>query len=95
MNGYVIWVSTVWLGSDMAFGDGTPLIFETMAFDQTARAKRDAWYQEHGMVASPETDTWAHDQECDRWSTEQEALDGHWHVVEAIKAGTWHEDRED
>ena len=29
-NGY--WVSTVWLGLDHAFGDGPPLIFETMVF---------------------------------------------------------------
>lgn len=27
------WVSTVWLGLNHAFGDGPPLIFETMVFD--------------------------------------------------------------
>lgn len=26
------WVSTVWLGLDHSFGDGPPLIFETMVF---------------------------------------------------------------
>ena len=26
------WVSTVWLGSDHQFGEGEPLIFETMVF---------------------------------------------------------------
>jgi len=26
------WVSTVWIGIDHQFGDGTPLIFETMVF---------------------------------------------------------------
>lgn len=28
------WVSTVWLGIDYQFGDGPPLIFETMVFPQ-------------------------------------------------------------
>lgn len=28
-------VSTVWLGVDYQFGDGPPLIFETMVFDAT------------------------------------------------------------
>jgi hypothetical protein len=27
------WVSTVWLGIDMGFRGGTPIIFETMVFD--------------------------------------------------------------
>lgn len=27
-----IWISTVWLGLDHQYGDGPPLIFETMAF---------------------------------------------------------------
>lgn len=27
-----LWVSTVWLGIDHAFGDGPPIIFETMIF---------------------------------------------------------------
>lgn len=26
------WISTVWLGLDHSFGDGPPLIFETMVF---------------------------------------------------------------
>ena len=26
------WVSTVWLGSDHQFGEGEPLVFETMVF---------------------------------------------------------------
>jgi hypothetical protein len=30
------WVSTVFLGLDHSFGDGAPLVFETMVFD-TAR----------------------------------------------------------
>lgn len=27
-----IWISTVWLGMDHSFGEGKPLIYETMAF---------------------------------------------------------------
>ncbi|MDD5199248.1 MAG: hypothetical protein PHC88_05540 [Terrimicrobiaceae bacterium] len=30
-NGY--WVSTVWIGINYRYGDGPPLIFETMVFD--------------------------------------------------------------
>jgi hypothetical protein len=30
------WVSTVFLGLDHQFGDGPPLLFETMVFDNTA-----------------------------------------------------------
>lgn len=30
------WVSTVWLGLDHSFGDGPPLIFETMVFENRA-----------------------------------------------------------
>lgn len=29
-----VWISTVWLGIDHQFGDGPPLIFETMVFDE-------------------------------------------------------------
>lgn len=28
------WISTVWLGLDHQFGDGPPLIFETMVFEK-------------------------------------------------------------
>ncbi len=28
------WISTVWLGLDHQFGDGAPLIFETMVFEK-------------------------------------------------------------
>jgi len=32
INGFLI--STVWIGLDHQFGDGPPLVFETMVFDQ-------------------------------------------------------------
>lgn len=51
-----IWLSTVWLGLDHQYGDGEPLIFETMQFDdgeagdcerystiEEAQAGHDAW----------------------------------------------------
>jgi hypothetical protein len=50
------WVSTVWLGLDLSFGEGRPLIFETMVFPS-----------EHDM----------RDLDCDRYSTEAEAIAGH------------------
>lgn len=45
------YVSTVWIGLDHNYGEGPPLIFETMVF--------------------PACD------ECERWSTEREAIEGH------------------
>jgi hypothetical protein len=38
-----IWVSTVWLGLDHSFGDGPPLIFETMVYDEEGKF---GWHQE-------------------------------------------------
>lgn len=55
------WVSTVWLGLDHSFGDGPPLIFETMVFES----------QDH-----------LSDLDCNRYSTEAEALAGHAAMVE-------------
>ena len=50
------WVSTVWLGLNHRFGEGPPLIFETMVF----LARGDG-----GEL------------DCDRYSTEAEAVAGH------------------
>lgn len=55
------WVSTVWMGLNHQYGDGPPLIFETMVF-----ASKD----DMG------------DLDCERYSTEQEALAGHAAMVE-------------
>jgi hypothetical protein len=54
-------VSTVWLGLNHRFGDGTPLIFETMVFG--------------GKM----------DQECNRYSNEQDAIRGHQEMVNKVK----------
>jgi hypothetical protein len=56
------WVSTVWLGLDHSFGEGPPLIFETMVF--------------------PSKDGPLNELDCDRYSTEAEALAGHAAMVE-------------
>lgn len=54
-------VSTVWLGLNHQWGDGPPLIFETMVFGG------------------------ALDQECYRYSTEEEAKAGHAAMVQRVK----------
>lgn len=54
------WVSTVWLGLNHQFGNGPPLIFETMVFLP----------READVGLGEELD-------CDRYSTEAEALAGH------------------
>ena len=54
-------VSTVWLGLNHRFGEGPPLIFETMVF------------------ASKEDFA---DLECERYTTEEEAIVGHQRIVE-------------
>jgi hypothetical protein len=55
------YVSTVFLGLDHSFGEGPPLIFETMVFG--------------GEL----------DQEQDRYSTWDEAVEGHNRMVERVK----------
>jgi hypothetical protein len=56
-------ISTVYLGLNHQFGDGPPLIFETMIMD------------------GPFSDQmW-------RWSTEQQARNGHKAILEALRAG--------
>jgi hypothetical protein len=58
-SGY--WVSTVHLGLDHQFGEGPPLIFETMVFPCDADGKPTSWCE----------------LDSDRYSTEEEALAGH------------------
>ena len=56
-------VSTVFLGINHNFGDGVPLLFETIVFDGQ------------------------HDGEMKRYSTWQEAEDGHKTILTKIKEG--------
>lgn len=62
-----IWVSTVHLPMDHSFGQGPPLIFETMVFDHRE--------DERNMS----------DEYCDRYSTQEEALEGHKKAVQWVK----------
>ena len=52
------WVSTVWLGLNHQYGEGEPLIFETMVF----KGKES-------------------DLDCERYTTEEEAIKGHQKMV--------------
>lgn len=66
-------VSTVWLGVDHGWGHGSaPLIFETMVF--TA----DGW-ERLGMADMLGRD-------CERYSTEEQALRGHEEMVTLVRA---------
>lgn len=58
-------VSTVHLGIDHQYGDGPPLIFETMVFGKSEAATE---------LLDPDGEMW-------RYSTEAQAVDGHKAVV--------------
>ena len=60
------WVSTVFLGLNLNFGGGRPLLFETMVF-----------HKDSGMM----------DLAMDRYSTWEEAENGHAAMVERVKRG--------
>ena len=56
-------VSTVWLGLDHSFGQGPPIIFETLIFGGE------------------------HDEYTKRYSTEDQAREGHDRIVAKLRAG--------
>lgn len=61
-NGKV--VSTVWLGLDHQFGDGPPLIFETMVF-----AHKGSWSEEDCERYTTEQEAKAgHKRMCEKWA---------------------------
>jgi hypothetical protein len=69
------WVSTVWLGLDHNYMKrAAPLIFETMVFGIT----RD----------DPMFDTLGPDIDCRRYSTEEQAMEGHEEICTLIRATT-------
>lgn len=60
------WVSTVWLGIDHAFGDGPPLIFETMVFSSQGKLDEidvERWSTEAEALAG-------HEAMCLKWAVE-------------------------
>jgi hypothetical protein len=69
-------VSTVWLGLDHRyFGDGPPLIFETMVFLDSSFTDREN---------SPMREF-----DCERYSTEAEAVQGHEDMCTLVRATTF------
>jgi hypothetical protein len=74
------WVSTIWMGLDHNFfGDGPPLIFETMVFPRKGPSVSAA-----ELATNPEAGAHWRDQECYRYSTETEARANHDQVVAKI-----------
>lgn len=65
------YVSTVFLVINHSFGDGPPLLWETMVFDRQGD-------EETGR-----------DLCCERYSSREEALEGHRKIVEAINNNTF------
>lgn len=59
-------VSTVWLGLDHQYGEGKPLIFETMVF---SKKKKQKIFGKDYMMGE--------ELDVDRYSTLEEALAGH------------------
>lgn len=64
------WVSTVWLGLDHAFMGGPPLVFESMVFADTAEDSSEL----------------GEDRFSDRYTTEHQAVLGHYEIVAAVQA---------
>lgn len=68
-----LYVSTVLLGLDHSFmSDRPPVIFETMVFPCNTDGEITDW----------------HEVDCRRYSTVEAAREGHWEMVERVKAGT-------
>lgn len=86
------WVSTVWLGLDHGWGHGPPLIFETMVFNHTkpkpppfpSTTDMESDEMKEWLEDYPEQ-TSATDLECERYSTESDALEGHRRMVEKVQ----------
>ena len=69
-------ISTVWMGLDHQYGDGPPLIFETMVFSK----------HQEPMVLGGRVRLYREEEGCWRYTTEQEAIDGHKKVVQDLVA---------
>lgn len=65
-------LSTVWLGLDHQYGEGPPIIFETMVFS------RSEWNDDERLGL--------HDFDCVRYSTQDEARAGHEEMVTLVRA---------
>lgn len=79
---YDIWVSTVFLGLDHSWGDGPPILFETMVFgppEQTEIFGRT-------RTLRPES----HLGDMARYSTWEEAMIGHGRIVGRVRVALEH-----
>lgn len=72
------WVSTVFLGLDHQYGEGPPLVFETMVFGYHDEASAEAYNEnEYSWVRVKPGDLNWSDLDCERYSTYDEAMKGH------------------
>ena len=75
-----VWVSTVFLGIDYQYGEGKPMLFETMAFDDSDKKR---------VQLSDESPVRFISQEVDgvfgRWSTWEDAELGHCEMVAKLR----------
>lgn len=78
------WISTVWIGLNHNFGDGPPLIFETMVFNKSFPDQPPLSELFNSDVERPEFTNWT-DLDMRRYSTEEEALLGHEEMVEKVR----------
>lgn len=78
------WVSTVWLGLDHQYGDGPPLIFETMVFDVVDPVIEEKVWTVGGKTFRWTSDSSWRDLDLERYTTEEQALEGHKRMVDKI-----------
>lgn len=83
VNEYYV-VSTVFLALDHNFHDGTPLLFETMVFRSDGKG---------GFYHEPEGGL--QDLDSNRYSTREEALEGHHEMCLQWLDGTLHEEKDE
>lgn len=69
------WVSTVWLGLDHGFGNGAPLIFETMVFENKWR------WTKPDKLFNMKPFKYREEQDVERYSTLIAAIHGHEELV--------------
>lgn len=89
------WVSTVWLGLDHGFGRGAPLIFETMVFNHSPEIPEPPPFPSDRF--EPDSDEWKEffedfpeqtqstDVDARRYSTLEQAIEGHREMVEKVR----------
>lgn len=72
-----LWISTVFLGLDYNFGDGPPILFESMVFDTNKKEKY--------KIGDREYETKGEDLALERYHIYDEAEEGHKQLIEKYK----------